>query len=82
MCHLPLVAQKEASHLPKIQEHFAEFLQHRCFKRLGILYQSTCVGLRYGLTLELFPGSTSLPRSSVATSTTYVLRHFKQVVEY
>ena len=29
--------------------HFAEFLQHRSLKRLGILYQSTCVGLGYGL---------------------------------
>ena len=28
---------------------FAEFLQHRSLKRLGILYQSTCVGLGYGL---------------------------------
>ena len=36
--------------------HFAEFLQHHSLKRLGILYQSTCVGLGYGLTLGLFPG--------------------------
>ena len=28
---------------------FAEFLQHSSLKRLGILYQSTCVGLGYGL---------------------------------
>src|SRR4029434_6601721 len=27
----------------------AEFLQHSALKRLGILYQSTCVGLGYGL---------------------------------
>ena len=30
--------------LPKLRRHFAEFLQHRSLKRLGILYQSTCVG--------------------------------------
>jgi hypothetical protein len=27
---------------------FAEFLQHRSLKRLGMLYLSTCVGLGYG----------------------------------
>lgn len=53
-----------ASHLPKLREHFAEFLQHRYLKRLSILYQSTCVGLRYGLMLGLFPGSTSLRTQS------------------
>ena len=35
--------------LPKVRRQFAEFLQHRSLKRLGILYQSTCVGLGYGL---------------------------------
>src|SRR5205085_10519887 len=35
--------------LPKLRGHFAEFLQHRSLKRLGILYQSTSVGLGYGL---------------------------------
>ena len=34
--------------LPKLRRHFAEFLQHRSLKRLGILYQSTCVGFGYG----------------------------------
>ena len=49
LCHHTLVAQNMVSLLPKLQEHFAEFLQHRCFKRLSILYSPTCVGLRYGL---------------------------------
>ena len=35
--------------LPKLRGQFAEFLQHRSLKRLGMLYQSTCVGLGYGL---------------------------------
>ena len=35
--------------LPKLRGHFAEFLQHRSLKRLGMLYQSTSVGLGYGL---------------------------------
>ena len=35
--------------LPKLRVQFAEFLQHSSLKRLGILYQSTCVGFGYGL---------------------------------
>ena len=35
--------------LPKLRGHFAEFLQHRSLKRLGMLYQSTSVGFGYGL---------------------------------
>jgi len=43
---------------------FAEFLQHSSLKRLGILYLTTCVGFGYGLVLELFPGTPSLPSQS------------------
>ena len=49
LCHPVLVAQDEVSLLPKLREEFAEFLQHHSLKRLGILYQSTCVGFGYGL---------------------------------
>ncbi len=35
--------------IPKLRGQFAEFLQHRSLKRLGMLYQSTCVGFGYGL---------------------------------
>ena len=49
MCPPPLVAQRQGPLLPKLRGHFAEFLQHRSLKRLGILYQSTSVGLGYGL---------------------------------
>ena len=41
--HLP-----EAHLLPKLRWQFAEFLNRGSLKRLGILYPSTCVGLRYG----------------------------------
>ena len=34
--------------LPKLRCYFAEFLNQSSLKRLGILYLSTCVGLRYG----------------------------------
>ena len=44
-----MVAHKGVSLLPKLQEKFAEFLQHHSLNRLGILYQSTRVGLGYGL---------------------------------
>ena len=50
--------------LPKLRGQFAEFLQHRSLKRLGILYLSTCVGLGYGLMEGLFPGTPSPPTQS------------------
>ena len=43
---------------------FAEFLQHRSLKRLGMLYQSTCVGFGYGLMWRLFPGTLRLLEQS------------------
>jgi len=64
LCHLSKVALREVPLLPKLQGHFAEFLQHHFLNRLGILYQSTRVGLGYGHTLELFPGTISLPFQS------------------
>lgn len=44
-----MVAHEPGSLLANLREQFAEFLQHRSLKRLGILYQSTCVGFGYGL---------------------------------
>ena len=45
----PPVARCEVTLIPKLRVQFAEFLQYSSLKRLGILYQSTCVGLGYGL---------------------------------
>jgi hypothetical protein len=42
------VAQYKVTLIPKLRVQFAEFLQYSSLKRLGILYQSTCVGLGYG----------------------------------
>jgi hypothetical protein len=42
-----LVAQHPGLLLPKLRRHFAEFLQRSSLKRLGMLYQSTCVGFGY-----------------------------------
>jgi hypothetical protein len=50
----PLGSGRGARHLPgahllpKLRCQFAEFLNHGSLMRLGILYLSTCVGLRYG----------------------------------
>src|SRR5216110_154354 len=49
LCHLVLVAQEEVLLIPKLRRQIAEFLQHSSLKRLGMLYQSTCVGFGYGL---------------------------------
>src|SRR6201988_3648715 len=49
LCPPPRLAPKRGPLLPKLRGHFAEFLQHRSLKRLGMLYQSTCVGFGYGL---------------------------------
>jgi hypothetical protein len=43
-----MVAQSGVLLIPKLRRQIAEFLQHSSLKRLGILYQSTCVGLGYG----------------------------------
>ena len=45
---------EQATLIPKLRVHFAEFLQHHSPKRLGILYLPTCVGFGYGLALMLF----------------------------
>ena len=55
---MPLVAGCPARVLliPKLRRQIAEFLQHSSLKRLGILYQSTCVGFGYGLCGGYFLG--------------------------
>ena len=64
LCHLLKVSLKKVPFIPKLQGQFAEFLQRSSLKRLGILYQSTCVGFGYGHAVELFPGTASLPAQS------------------
>ncbi len=51
--------------LANLRRYFAEFLQHRSLKRLGILYQSTCVGLGYGLMEGYFQGPFSGPPNPI-----------------
>src|SRR6202008_3170377 len=49
LCHSILLAQSGVLLIPKLRRQIAEFLQHSSLKRLGMLYQSTCVGFGYGL---------------------------------
>ena len=42
----------QAPFLPKLQGHFAEFLDNASSAGLGLLALSTCVGLRYGYVLN------------------------------
>jgi hypothetical protein len=49
-----------ASLIPKLRDHFAEFLNEGYHERLRMLSPPTCVGLRYGhpvSRLEVFLGS-------------------------
>ena len=62
-----MVAQRPGPLIPKLRGQFAEFLQHRSLKRLGMLYQSTCVGLGYDLIGGLFPGTDQQPSQSNKT---------------
>ena len=59
LCPQWMVAHPLGLLLPKLRRHFAEFLQCSSLKRLGMLYQSTCVGFGYGLNGGLFPGTAS-----------------------
>ena len=61
LCPRPLLAQKPGLLLANLRRYFAEFLKCGSLKRLGILYQSTCVGLGYGLVEGYFQGPLSSP---------------------
>ena len=64
LCPPPLVAQEWGLLLANLRRHFAEFLKRGSLKRLGILYQSTCVGFGYDLKVGLFPGTSQQPDQS------------------
>ena len=56
--------------IPKLRRQFAEFLQHTSLKRLGILYQSTCVGFGYGLCGGYFQGHLRCPPNPIREDNT------------
>ena len=72
MCHPKKVALFRVLLIPKLRSQFAEFLQHHSLKRLSILYQSTSVGLGYGLLLGLFPGRIQMPNQSNKTEQNFI----------
>src|SRR6516162_9612955 len=75
LCPPPLLAQKRGPLLPKLRGHFAEFLQHRSLKRLGMLYRSTCVGLGYGLYAGAVSRKSQAALPIQSGKTTFGLRH-------
>src|SRR5436309_7911247 len=68
LCHSILVAQSGVLLIPKLRRQIAEFLQHSSLKRLGMLYQSTCVGLGYGLCGGYFLERLRCPRNPVTAN--------------
>ena len=65
LCPRPMLAHQPGLLLANLRRYFAEFLQHRSLKRLGILYQSTCVGLGYDLMEGYFQEPISGPPNPI-----------------
>jgi hypothetical protein len=65
LCPRPMVAHRPGLLLANLRRYFAEFLQHRSLKRLGMLYQSTCVGLGYDLMEGYFQGPLTRPPNPI-----------------
>src|ERR1700720_750098 len=68
LCHSALVAQSGVLLIPKLRRQIAEFLQHSSLKRLGMLYQSTCVGFGDGLCGGYFLEPLRCPRNPVTAN--------------
>ncbi len=77
-----MVAHYQGPLIPKLRGQFAEFLQHRSLKRLGILYQSTCVGLGYGLYVGAISWKSFATPPIQSGGIAYSLRHYPQAGEY
>ena len=70
LCPRPTLARQAGLLLANLRRYFAEFLQHRSLKRLGILYQSTCVGLGYDLMEGYFQEPLSSPPNPIRANYT------------
>jgi hypothetical protein len=68
LCPPPMLAHRRGLLLANLRRHFAEFLQHRSLKRLGILYQSTCVGLGYDLMWGYFQEPPGRPTNPIRSN--------------
>ena len=65
LCPRPLLAHQPGLLLANLRRYFAEFLICGSLKRLGFLYQSTCVGLGYDLAEGYFQEPVSSPFNPV-----------------
>ena len=65
-----MLAHKAGLLLANLRRYFAEFLQHRSLKRLGMLYQSTCVGFGYDLTEGYFQEPLSCQTNPIRSNNT------------
>ena len=70
LCHSTVLAHSRVTLIPKLRVQFAEFLQHGSLKRLGMLYQSTCVGFGYGLCVSYFQGHLRCPPNPIRLDNT------------
>ena len=66
LCPRPKVAFRTGLLLANLRRYFAEFLKCGSLKRLGILYQSTCVGLGYDLVEGYFQEPLSSPDNPIS----------------
>ena len=66
LCPRPTVACEPGLLLANLRRYFAEFLKRGSLKRLGILYQSTCVGFGYGLMEGYFQEPLSSPDNPIS----------------
>ena len=65
LCPRPMLAHQSGLLLANLRRYFAEFLKCGSLKRLGILYQSTCVGFGYGLMEGYFQGPLTSPPNPI-----------------
>ena len=70
LCPRPIVAYQPGLLLANLRRYFAEFLKRGSLKRLGILYQSTCVGFGYGLMEGYFQEPLSRPGNPISLNDT------------
>ena len=75
LCPRPLLAQKPGLLLANLRRYFAEFLKRGSLKRLGILYQSTCVGFGYGLMEGYFQGPIGRPPNPIRANNVFDPSH-------
>ncbi len=65
LCPPPMLAHQRGLLLANLRRYFAEFLKRGSLKRLGILYQSTCVGFGYGLVEGCFQEPLNRPSNPI-----------------